>query len=196
MTRASSKKLKTGGGDVNLVVPSHGVPQEEAGVTPSQNVSQEEVDAPSHSQDILDDQVEVPSNPASTAPHIASSHKKVGTRKNRLGQKGVHTSHSIILIEDEDPEAEQKMCIKYASDVDSASDDDTPVNFYDVVDWELLPTGLGSINVFYRKDNSRKCFTSLREILYLVTKTDLMTIYGRVMTFYKDKKAAGVGLVL
>ncbi|GKE64034.1 hypothetical protein Tco_1518195, partial [Tanacetum coccineum] len=38
--------------------------------------------------------------------------------------------------------------------------------------------------------------TSLREILHLVTRADLMTIYGRVMTFYQDKKAAGVGLVL
>ncbi|GJU06027.1 hypothetical protein Tco_1122457 [Tanacetum coccineum] len=36
----------------------------------------------------------------------------------------------------------------------------------------------------------------LREILHLVTKADLMTIYGRVMTFYQDKKAEGVGLVL
>ncbi|GJV44346.1 putative reverse transcriptase domain-containing protein [Tanacetum coccineum] len=148
------------------------------------------------SQKATIEDVEVPSNTASTAQHTASSLKKVGTRKKRLGRKGVHTSHSTIPIEDGDPEAEHKMCIKYASDADSASDDDTPVNFYDVVDWELLPTGLGLINVFYRKDNSRKCFTSLREILHLVTRADLMTIYGRVMTFYQDKKAAGIGLVL
>ncbi|GJV45554.1 hypothetical protein Tco_1430090 [Tanacetum coccineum] len=100
-------------------------------------------------------------------------------------------------MEDGDPVAENRnVALKYASDVDSASDDDTPVNFFAVVDWELLPTGLGLINVFYRKDNSRKCFTSLREILHLVTRADLMTIYGRVMTFYQDKQAAGVGLVL
>ncbi|GKG04362.1 hypothetical protein Tco_0314749, partial [Tanacetum coccineum] len=102
--------------------------------------------------------------------------KSLGAKNKQLGRKGVHTSHSTIPIEDGDPKAEHKMCIKYASDADSASDDDTPVNLYDVVDWELLPTGLGSINVFYRKDNSRKCFTSLREILYLVTRADLMTI--------------------
>ncbi|GKC06716.1 hypothetical protein Tco_0998326, partial [Tanacetum coccineum] len=111
--------------------------------------------------------VEVPSNTASTAQHI-----------------------------DGDPEAEHKLCLKYASDADSASDDDTPVNLHAVVDWELLATGLGWINVIYRKDNSRKCFTSLREILHLVTRADLMTIYGRVMSFYQDKKAAGIGLVL
>ncbi|GKD16312.1 hypothetical protein Tco_1205470 [Tanacetum coccineum] len=136
--------------------------------------------------------------PKSSVPDDSQqpSVEKVGTRKKRLGRKGVHISHSTIPIEDGDPEAEHKMCIKYASDADSASDDDTPVNLYAVVDWELLPTGLGSINVFYRKDNSRKCFTSLREILHLVTRADLMTIYGRVMTFYQDKKAAGVGLVL
>ncbi|GJV29086.1 hypothetical protein Tco_1385534 [Tanacetum coccineum] len=133
--------------------------------------------------------VEVPSSTAYT-------HKKVGTRKKRLGCKGVHPSHSTIPIEDGDPEAEHKMCLKYASDADSASDDDTPVNLHVVVDWELLPTGLGWINVIYRKDNSRKCFTSLREILHLVTRADLMTIYGRVMTFYQDQQAAGVGLVL
>ncbi|GKG41759.1 hypothetical protein Tco_0473510, partial [Tanacetum coccineum] len=124
---------------------------------------------------------EVPTNTASTAQHTASSFKKVGPRKKRLGRKGVHTSHSTIPIEDGDPEVEHKMGIKYASNADSASDDDTPVHLYAVVDWELLPTGLGSINAFYRLDNS-----SLREILHLVTRVDLMTIYGRVMTFYQD----------
>ncbi|GJW73179.1 retrovirus-related pol polyprotein from transposon TNT 1-94 [Tanacetum coccineum] len=95
-----------------------------------------------------------------------------------------------------DPDAEHKLCIKYASDEDSASDCDTPVHLYDVVDWELLPTGLGSINAIYRLDNSRKYFTSLREILYLVTRADLITIYGHVMMFYQDKKAEGVSLIL
>ncbi|GJU16111.1 hypothetical protein Tco_1144077 [Tanacetum coccineum] len=122
--------------------------------------------------------------------------KSLGARKKQLGQKGVHISPSTIPIEDGDPQAEHKMCIKYASDADSASDDDTSVNFYAVLDWELLPTRLGSINVFYRKYNSRKCFTSLREIFHLITGADLMTIYGRVMTFYQDNQAAGVGLVL
>ncbi|GJZ16307.1 hypothetical protein Tco_0551984 [Tanacetum coccineum] len=155
---------------------------------------QPSVEVPSQKAPIED--VEVPSNTASTTQHTGSSFKKVGTRKKQLGQKGVHPSHSTIPIEDRDPKAEHKMCLKYASDADSASDDDTPVNLFAVVDWELLSTGLGLINVFYRKDNSRKCFTSLREILHLVTRADLMTIYGRVMTFYQDKQAEGVGLVL
>ncbi|GJY49522.1 hypothetical protein Tco_0439478 [Tanacetum coccineum] len=51
----------------------------------------------------------------------------------------------------------------YVSDTDLDSDDDTPINLHGVVDWELLPTGLGWVNVIYRKDNSRKCFSRLRE---------------------------------
>ncbi|GJY61252.1 hypothetical protein Tco_0461909 [Tanacetum coccineum] len=179
LEQPSSKKSKS------TEVPKSDVPADS---------TQPSVEVPSQKATIND--VEVPSTTASTAQHTGSSPKKVSTRKKRLGRKGVHPSHSTIPIEDGDPEAEHKMCIKYASDADSASDDDTPVNLFAVVDWELLPTGLGWINVLYRKDNSRKCFTSLREILHLVTRVDLMTIYGRVMTFYQDKQAEGVGLVL
>ncbi|GJT80223.1 anticodon-binding aminoacyl-tRNA synthetase, class 1a [Tanacetum coccineum] len=148
------------------------------------------------SQKASQEDVEVPSTTTSTAQQTTSSTKKVGTRRKQFGQKGVHPSRSTIPIEDEDPDAEHKMCIKYASDTDSDSDDDTPVNLHGVVDWELLPTGLGWVNVIYRKDNSRKCFSRLREILHLVTRTDLMIIYGRVMQFYQDTEATGVGLVL
>ncbi|GJR50194.1 hypothetical protein Tco_1400715 [Tanacetum coccineum] len=176
---ASSKKSKS------TEAPKPDVPadsQQPSVEVPSQKATQEDV--------------EVPSTTTSTAQQTASSTKKVGTRRKQFGPKGVHPSCSTILIEDGDPEAEHKMCIKYASDADSASDDDTPINLHGVVDWELLPTGLGWVNVIYKKDNSRKCFSRLREILHLVTRTDLMIIYGRVMTFYQDKQATGAGLVL
>ncbi|GKA60660.1 hypothetical protein Tco_0760067 [Tanacetum coccineum] len=91
----------------------------------------------------------VPSNIASKAQQTTSSLKKVGTKKKLLGRKGVHTSQSTIPIEEGDSNAEHKLCIKYASDEDSASDCDTLVHLYVVVDWELLPTGLGSINAIY-----------------------------------------------
>ncbi|GJX38255.1 hypothetical protein Tco_0251558, partial [Tanacetum coccineum] len=158
MTRASSKKLKTGDVAVDVEVPSHSVPLEVK--------VQDEVP----SQETTAEDVEVPPNIASKAHPTASSLKKIGTKKKRLGRKGVHTSHSTIPIEEGDPDAEHKLCIKYASDEDSASDCDTPVHLYAVVDWELLPMALGSINAIYRLDNSRKYFT--------------------------NKKVAGVGLVL
>ncbi|GKC62321.1 hypothetical protein Tco_1094919, partial [Tanacetum coccineum] len=182
MTTAFSKKLKTRDIEVDVEAPSHN------------NIPEAHVKVPS--QEATVENVEVPSNIASKAQQTASSLKNVGTKKKLLGRKGVHTSQSTIPTEAGDPDAEHKLCIKYASDEDSTSDYGTPVHLYVVVDWELLPTGLGSINAIYRLDNSRKYFTSLREILHLVTRADLMTIYGRVMTFYQDQKAEGVGLVL
>ncbi|GJS04320.1 hypothetical protein Tco_0320828 [Tanacetum coccineum] len=165
MTNASSKKLKTGDVEVDVEAPSQDVLREKVDApSHSQNIPEAQVEVPSQEASVED--VEVPSNIASKAQQTASSLKKVGTKKKLLGRKGVHTSQSTIPIEEGDPDAEHKLCIKYASDEDSASDCDTPY------------------------------FTSLREILHLVTRADLMTIYGRVMTFYQDKKAEGVGLVL
>ncbi|GJR59459.1 hypothetical protein Tco_1501621 [Tanacetum coccineum] len=126
---------------------------------------------------------------------VESSERTPRKRKS-VARKGLHISKSTIPIEIGDPDAEHKMCLKYASDEEDDSDCDTLVPFYAVVDWELLPTGLGTINVIYRKDNSLKYFTSLREILHLVTREDLMTIYGRVVTYYQDKEADRVGLIL
>ncbi|GKB04681.1 hypothetical protein Tco_0832876, partial [Tanacetum coccineum] len=183
MSKASSKKLKTGDVEVDVEAPSQDVSREKVDApSHSQNIPEAQVEVPS--QEVIVEDVEVPSNIASKAQQTASSLKKVGTKKKRLGRKGGHTSQTTIPIKAGDPDTEYKLCIKYASDEDSASDCDTPVHLYAVVNWELLPTRLGSINAIYRLDNSRKYFTSLREILHLV------------MTFYQDKKAEGVGLVL
>ncbi|GKA09264.1 hypothetical protein Tco_0688595 [Tanacetum coccineum] len=150
--------------------------------------SQGKVDAPSHSQNIPEAQVEVPSQEATLDDVEVPSN---------IASKAQQTASSLKKVEG-DPDAEHKLCIKYAFVEDSASDCDTPVHLYVVVDWELFPTRLGSINAIYRLDNSRKYFTSLREILHLVTRADLMMIYSRVMTFYQDKKDEGVvsGLVV
>ncbi|GJW86408.1 hypothetical protein Tco_0161748 [Tanacetum coccineum] len=88
------------------------------------------------SQKATKEDVEVPSSTASTAQHT-----------------------------DGDPEAEHKLCIKYASNADSASDDDTPVNLHAVFG---NPFSLG-----YRN--------RLDDILW------------PLMTFYAGQKAAGVG---
>ncbi|GJW96073.1 hypothetical protein Tco_0177881 [Tanacetum coccineum] len=156
------KKLKTGNVEVDVEAPSHGVPQEV------------EVEAPSQDHN-------------NSPPHSS----KVGYQEEANRQKkrlDFVPTFSIYHSIKEGVLSEHKLCIKYASDKDYASDCDTHVHLYAVVDWELLPTGLGSINAIYRLDNSRKYFTSLREILHLVTRADLMTIYGRVMTFYRIRK--------
>ncbi|GKD11372.1 hypothetical protein Tco_1191057 [Tanacetum coccineum] len=93
-----------------------------------------------------------------------------------LAFKKSTTNCASSLKKEGDPDAEHKLCIKYASDEDFVSDCDTPVYLYAVVDWELLPTGLGSINAIYRLDNSRKYFISLREILHLIRSWRLYTL--------------------
>ncbi|GKB40832.1 hypothetical protein Tco_0885774, partial [Tanacetum coccineum] len=119
--------------------------------------------------------------------------KSLRARKKQLGQKGVHTSHSTIPIENGDPEAEHKMCIKYASDADSASDDDTPINLYDVVDWEVLSTGLRLINAFYRKDNSHNQAEGVGLVLWgdlkvLIDSPKVNDVDGLVLHMFVDKK--------
>ncbi|GJZ37519.1 hypothetical protein Tco_0583710 [Tanacetum coccineum] len=161
-----------------------------------------EVEATSAAMEDTGAQLPIPSEDVRTSKESEVVEEKVESsertprKRKSVARKGLHISKSTIPIETGDPDAEHKMCLKYASDEEDDSDCDTLVPFYAVVDWELLPTGLGTINVIYRKDNSLKYFTSLREILHLVTREDLMTIYGRVVTYYQDKEADGVGLIL
>nr|GEU29218.1 hypothetical protein [Tanacetum cinerariifolium] len=49
-----------------------------------------------------------------------------------------------------------------------------------VVGWEVLPTPLGEINALYRIDGSTKHFTTLRQILHMVDRRDLVKLYGFV----------------
>ncbi|GJS28644.1 hypothetical protein Tco_0489264 [Tanacetum coccineum] len=145
------------------------VPQQQATNVPP-------VDPQQPSESSLQPNVSMSSGPKKKGHTYGTRRKSLGTRKK--------SSTTLDL------DANDRSFIRVLSDDDSDNDDDP------VIVWSAFTTALSLINAFYKKDNSRKCFTSLREILHLVTRADLMTIYGRVMTFYQDKKAAGVGLVL
>nr|GEW26039.1 putative ribonuclease H-like domain-containing protein [Tanacetum cinerariifolium] len=60
--------------------------------------------------------------------------------------------------------------------VDEDSDDADSVDevWSAVVGWEILSTPLGDINALYRIDENTKHFTTLRQILHLVDRQDLM----------------------
>ncbi|GKB35546.1 hypothetical protein Tco_0880488 [Tanacetum coccineum] len=45
-------------------------------------------------------------------------------------------------------------------------------------------------------DQSTKHFTTLREILHMVDRQDLLKLYGLVVKYYENHPVAGVGLVL
>ncbi|GJX91058.1 putative reverse transcriptase, RNA-dependent DNA polymerase [Tanacetum coccineum] len=112
-----------------------------------------------------------------------------------FGRKGVHPSRSSIPIEDGDPDADHKMCIKYVSDTDSDSDDDTPVNLHGVVDWELLPTGLGWVNSSLKVNDGSDVWknqnTWLIQSWKLYSSTGihvLETVSGHVLHMFVDKR--------
>ncbi|GJX68187.1 hypothetical protein Tco_0303914 [Tanacetum coccineum] len=182
MTIAFSKNLKTSDVEVDVETPSHGVPQE--------NIPEAQVKVPSQEATVED--VEVPSNIASKAQQTASSLKKVGTKKKLLGRKGVHTSQSTIPIEEGDPDTEHKLCIKYAFDEDFASDS---ILWSAFASLEVISIPLGEINALYMMDQSTKHFTTLREILYMVDREDLLKLYGLVVKYYENHPVAGAGLV-
>ncbi|GKE76990.1 hypothetical protein Tco_1543110, partial [Tanacetum coccineum] len=87
-TAAAASVVPTGGSHEAEIPPSSSVPTDEfAGDVPADS-QQPSVKVPSQKAPIED--VEVPSNTASTTQHTGSSFKKVGTRKKQLGRKGVH----------------------------------------------------------------------------------------------------------
>ncbi|GJT07847.1 hypothetical protein Tco_0842309 [Tanacetum coccineum] len=72
---------------------------------------------------------------------VKSSERTPRKRSLLLERTSISTTLTYT-IETGDPDAEHKMCLKYASDEEDDSDCDTLVLLYAVVDWEWLPTGL------------------------------------------------------
>nr|GEW84471.1 hypothetical protein [Tanacetum cinerariifolium] len=73
---------------------------------------------------------------------------------------------------------------------------EAPCLWYALVGWEVIPTPLGDINALYRIDWSTTHFTTLRQILHMVDRHDLMTLYGLVVKYYENDPVAGAGLIL
>nr|GEY76828.1 hypothetical protein [Tanacetum cinerariifolium] len=61
---------------------------------------------------------------------------------------------------------------------------------------EVITTPLGDINALYRIDRSTVHFTTLREILYMVDRHNLVTLYRLVVKYYENHHVAGAGLIL
>ncbi|GJT39478.1 hypothetical protein Tco_0939343 [Tanacetum coccineum] len=90
--------------------------------------------------------------------------------------------------------ADDKTFIKVVSDEDS--EDEAPILWSALAGWEVISTPLGEINALYRTDQSTKHFTTLREILHMVDRQDLLKLYGMVVTYYENRLVTGAGLML
>nr|GEY87748.1 hypothetical protein [Tanacetum cinerariifolium] len=79
-----------------------------------------------------------------------------------------------------DLDAPAQTFLKVVVDEDSDDEDSIDEVWSDVVGWELLSTPLGEINALYRIDGSTKHFATLRQILHMIDRQDLMKLYGLV----------------
>ncbi|GJU80033.1 hypothetical protein Tco_1282398 [Tanacetum coccineum] len=125
-------------------------------------------------------------------PPAVSSPKSSGTRRKSLGRNRLTKPKSIL--KEFDLDADDKIFIKIVSDEDST--DEAPVLWSALAGWEVISTPLGEINALYRLDQSTKHFTTLREILHMVDRQDLLKLYGMVVKYYENHPVVGAGLML
>nr|GEY08687.1 putative ribonuclease H-like domain-containing protein [Tanacetum cinerariifolium] len=84
-----------------------------------------------------------------------------------------------------------------AASTPSASDsDDDPLPYAPYVDWEMVPSLLGSIHAYYDMEGHTKHFTSLRELLHMVEKNDLRRLLGAVDNLYQREEPDTFSLLL
>ncbi|GJV76751.1 hypothetical protein Tco_1508335 [Tanacetum coccineum] len=124
---------------------------------------------------------------------------KLVLHPNLLAQGGKSLGRNRLtkpksILKELDLDADDKTFIKVVSDEDST--DEAPILWSALAGWEVISTPLGEINALYRSDQSTKHFTTLREILHMVDRQDLLKLYGMVVTYYENHLVAGAGLML
>nr|GEY00660.1 aminoacyl-tRNA synthetase, class 1a, anticodon-binding [Tanacetum cinerariifolium] len=134
----------------------------------------------------------IPTVPDVPQSPVVSSPPSSGTRRKSLGRKRLPKPKSTL--QELDLDADAQIFIKIVSNKDS--DDEAHPVWSALIGWEVIPTPLGDINAFYRMDRSTSYFTTLREILHVVDRQDLLKLYGLVVKYYENHPIAGAGLIL
>lgn len=82
-------------------------------------------------------------------------------------------------------------------DYDSDEGQD-PVVWEKIVKWELVDSelGEGKVNVITRQDGSTKPFLFLSQILHMVDKQDLLSLYDWVTKYYQTHSPDDIGMYL
>nr|GEV35322.1 hypothetical protein [Tanacetum cinerariifolium] len=122
---------------------------------------------------------------------VFSSPKSSGTMRKSLGRKRLTKPKS--KLNELDLDVNDQTFIKVVSNEDS--EDEAPFLWSALVGWEVITTPLGDINAFYRIVRSTAHFTTLRQILHMVDRQDLVTLYGLMVKYYENHPIAGVGLI-
>ncbi|GJW43868.1 anticodon-binding aminoacyl-tRNA synthetase, class 1a [Tanacetum coccineum] len=148
--------------------------------------------APDTSKKQKSTEAPIPSVPDVPQLPVVSSPTSSGTRRKSLGRSRITKPKSILTELDLD--VDDETFIKVVSDEDS--EDEAPILWSAFAGWEVISTPLGEINALYMMDQSTKHFTTLREILHMVDRQDLLKLYGLVVKYYENHPVAGAGLVL
>nr|GEV29339.1 hypothetical protein [Tanacetum cinerariifolium] len=133
----------------------------------------------------------IPSMPEVPPSPVVSSPKSSGTRRKSLGRNRL--SKPKFKLKELDLDADAQTFIKVVSNEDF--EDEATRLWSALVGWEVILTPLGDINALYRIDRSTAYFTTLREILHMVDRQDLLTLYGLVVKYYANHPVAGDGLI-
>nr|GEU58752.1 hypothetical protein [Tanacetum cinerariifolium] len=111
-------------------------------------------------------------------------------RRKYIARNHVHKPKPQIPALDLDAPAQA--FLKVIVDEDSDDVDSVDEAWSAMVGWEILSTPLGDINALYRIDDTTKRFTTIRQILHLVDRQDLMRGKGifclAKSTFMGDSK--------
>nr|GEV81724.1 hypothetical protein [Tanacetum cinerariifolium] len=83
--------------------------------------------------------------------------------------------------------------IKFDSDSDS---DDDPLPYIPYAGWEMVPSPLGFVHAYHNMAGHTKHFTTLREILHMVERTDLQRLLGAMDTLYQSEEPNTFALLL
>nr|GEX31604.1 hypothetical protein [Tanacetum cinerariifolium] len=118
--------------------------------------------------------------------------KRTGPMRKSLSRKRLTKPKSTLQELDLDVDAQTSIKVVSTEDFD----DEAPPVWSALVGWEVIPTPLGDINTLYRIDQSTKIFTTLRHILHMVDRRDLVKLYGLVVQYYKTHHVAGAGFIL
>nr|GEV81749.1 reverse transcriptase domain-containing protein [Tanacetum cinerariifolium] len=135
--------------------------------------------AESHVDDPLTAFEHVSTKPTVATPTPSSSR----TRRKHIAKKWVTP---IMDMAD-------AVMIKFNSDSDS---DDDPLPYAPYASWEMVPSPLGFVHAYHDMAGHTKHFTTLRELLYMVEKTDLQKLLGAVDKLYQKEESDTFSLLL
>nr|GEU54895.1 hypothetical protein [Tanacetum cinerariifolium] len=133
--------------------------------------------AESHMDDPLTAPAHGSSEPTVAAPPPSSSRH----RRKHIAKKRVTP---IVDVAD-------AAMIKFDND----SDDD-PLPYAPYAGWEMVPSPLGSVHACHNMAEHTKHFTTLREILHMVERTDLQRLLGAVDALYQSEEPNTFSLLL